>query len=182
MQMNFKQTVFKWLKFKANHTNTLTSAEYVQMLNGRFSNREYAQYLIDELIVHICVNNFSVSVGDVLVRFKSSEFTVDEYFLLMYKFGGLVQMFAEHPNIYLERALDYLSHRFTSDQLYSINQALENYYHNYDVKLHSLIALNNEVSEEALNPPPPPKRSDENSTADFLIDEWLKSQRNGNIQ
>ena len=95
-----------WLsRFVSSIHTPIKGPQYTEVFNDLFLDTEFSEYVVDEIVFYICTHNFLVNPIDLIEGFKSRGFSTDEYFVIMYKVGSLVNAYATNPALFLTHAL-----------------------------------------------------------------------------
>jgi len=169
--MGLKKFVSKFIK----STDTAAKSEdYSKLFTDLFGDTAFSQYVIDEIVYMLCTNNFKLNPTTLIEFFKSEGLTIDEYFIVMFKVGGLVQLFIDYPGVFLNHAIHKMPKDFTVEEMEVIKEALNGYNVAYadhiNLEQEQLKFSTNEITLSS---------SDE---ANRLIDKWLKNKKNGDIR
>lgn len=140
------------------HTQA-SGRDYHLIFDELFNGTAYAVNFYDDLVYHICTNNFTIDPTSYMDLLKNQGFTLDEFFIVMFRLGSVIQAFANYPASYLTHALDNIPDFFSKEQLLVINEAYKSLQEAQGIST---------KSEETLNP---------NDWANNIIDKWLKKDK-----
>jgi len=147
-----------------------TKSDFKTISTGLFTNDRLINEINKDLIVSIISNNFIADPSNLITRYKANyDFTVNEFYVLMFKIGMLTKVYIDDSTKLLQEAL-YLKDVFSKEELSKLEGLLkvqedvkdDNLLHNYEqfkLKQEKLEA-SIEIDEEETDP-------------DKLIDNWL---------
>lgn len=168
--MGIKNFLFKFIK----PVDVKTSAnEYFNIAKDLFEDPDEEAFVHGLMIEYVCNNGFQINPAALITVFKEYDYTMDEFFVVLFKLGTLSQLFVDKPDIMLEHAITRMPGVFdeATTDLIQINLTAYKLHKKQSI-IDKYTILKEEEEEEAENK----IVASEDTLANNLIDNWIKEK------